>query len=146
MAVFDWQAFEFEPIRIAITTCTELHRQLTVHAAGCSILCSIHSADETQPGRNSCPEFAIFGFQFGLYHVIVTLSFSFLRSVSLAVIDCENTLAPNIRTTSFELTASTFGFHFASDVCPLSVLSHTKQTVSSINLPMSVRFLLKTVL
>ena len=46
----------------------------------------MHSADETQPGANSCPEFAIFGFQFGLYHVVVTLSFSFLRSVSLAVI------------------------------------------------------------
>ena len=54
--------------------------------AGCSILCSIHSANETQPGRNSCPEFAIFGFQFGLYHVVVTFRFSFLRSVSLAVI------------------------------------------------------------
>ena len=54
--------------------------------AGCSILCSIHSADETQPGRNSCPEFAIFGFQFGLYHVVVMLTFSFLRSVSLAAI------------------------------------------------------------
>ena len=74
------------PDRIAITTSTELHRQLIVHAAGCSILCSIHSADETQPGRNSCPEFAIFGFQFGLYHVGVTLSFSLLRSVSLAVV------------------------------------------------------------
>ena len=35
---------------------------------------------------HSCPEFAIFGFQFGLYHVVVTLSFSFLRSVSPAVI------------------------------------------------------------
>ena len=88
VAVFDWQAFEFEPIWIVITTSTKLHdhRQLTVLAAGYSILCSIHSADETQPGRNSCPEFAIFGFQVGLYHVVDTLSFSFLRSVSLAVI------------------------------------------------------------
>ena len=86
VAVFNWQAFEFEPIRITITTSSELYRQLTVIAAGCSILCSIHSADKTQPGRNSCPEFEIFGFQFGLYRVFVPLSFSFLRSVSLAVI------------------------------------------------------------
>ena len=72
VAVFDWQVFEFEPIRIVITTSTEFHRQLTVLAAGCSILCGLHSTDETQPGRNICPEFAIFGFQFGLYHVVVT--------------------------------------------------------------------------
>ena len=74
MKLLAWQAFEFEP-----------HRQLTVLVAGCCILCSIHSADETQPARNSCPEFAIFGFQFGLT-VDVTLRSSFLRSVSLEFI------------------------------------------------------------
>ena len=81
-------------MRKVLALSTELHRQLTVLATGCSILCSIHSADETQPGRNSCPEFAIFVFQFGLYHVVVTLSFSFLRSVSLAdiVLVIESTL------------------------------------------------------
>ena len=62
VAVFDWQAFEFEPIRIVIITSTELHRQLTVLVAGCPILCGIHSADETQSGRNSCSEFAILTF------------------------------------------------------------------------------------
>ena len=87
VAVFDWQAFEFEPILIVITTSTELHIDNSRSVvACCSILCSIHSADETQSGRNSCPELAIFGFQFGLHHVVVTLSFSFLRSVSFAVI------------------------------------------------------------
>ena len=30
--------------------------------ASCSILCGIHSADETQSGRNSCPEFAFLTF------------------------------------------------------------------------------------
>ena len=62
VVVFDWQVFELEPIRIVITTSTELHRQLTVLAAGCSILCGIHSADETQSGRNSCLEFAFLAF------------------------------------------------------------------------------------
>ena len=85
VAMFDWQAFEFDPIRIVITS-TELHRQLTCLRLVVLFCVGIHSADETQPGRNSCPEFSIFDFQFGLYHVVVTLSFLFLRSVSLAFI------------------------------------------------------------
>lgn len=37
----------------------------------------LHTVDETQPGRNSCPQVATLGFQFKLYHVMVP--FSFLR-------------------------------------------------------------------
>ena len=39
-----------------------------------------------QSGRNSCPEVAFFGLQFGLYHVVVPLRFLSLRSVSLAAL------------------------------------------------------------
>ena len=39
-------------------------------------------ADETQPGRKSCP-WLHFGFQFGRYHVVVALSV--LRSISLVL-------------------------------------------------------------
>ena len=55
-AVVNGRAFEFEPSRIAITS--EHFIDNCLHAS-CSILCAIHSADETQSGRNSCPEFAI---------------------------------------------------------------------------------------
>ena len=47
LVVFDWQAFEFEPILIVITTSTELQRQLTVFSAGCAILCSEPEQQET---------------------------------------------------------------------------------------------------
>ena len=49
------RAFELEPIRVVITS--EHFIDNCLHAS-CSILCVIHSADETQSGRNSCPEFA----------------------------------------------------------------------------------------
>ena len=77
VAVFDWQVFEFEPIRIVVTTSTEFHRQLTVLAACCSILCGIHSADETQPGRNSCPEFAFLAFSLDSIMLLSRLVFHF---------------------------------------------------------------------
>jgi len=35
----------------------------------------LHCADETQPGRKSCTTVAILGLQFGLYHVVVPLTF-----------------------------------------------------------------------
>ena len=43
--------------------------------------CLLHRTEETQQGRNGCPRLQ-FGFQFGLYRVIVSLSFQ--RSISLA--------------------------------------------------------------
>ena len=52
---------------------------------GCSILRRIHSADETQPDRNSCPEFA-FSVAFSLDSIMSLSRYSFLRSVSLAVV------------------------------------------------------------
>ena len=58
-AVVNGRAFEFEPSRIAITS--EHFIDNCLHAS-CSILCGIHSADETQSGRNSCPEFAFLAF------------------------------------------------------------------------------------
>ena len=58
-AVVNGRAFEFEPSRIAITS--EHFIDDCLHAS-CSILCGIHSADETQSGRNSCPEFAFLAF------------------------------------------------------------------------------------
>ena len=61
----------------------QFSRQLAF--AGCSIFFLLHRADETQPGRNSCPRLH-FGFQFGLYHVVVALSV--LRSISLAYFIC----------------------------------------------------------
>ena len=42
-----------------------LYRELSF-SAGCSILCGIHSAYETQPNRNSCPEFAFLPFSWTL--------------------------------------------------------------------------------
>ena len=61
-AVVNGRAFEFEPSRIVITS--EHFIDNCLHAS-CSILCVIHSADETQPGRNSCPEFAFLTFSLG---------------------------------------------------------------------------------
>ena len=58
-AIVNGRAFEFEPSRIAITS--EHFIDNCLHAS-CSILCGIHSADETQSGRNSCPEFAFLAF------------------------------------------------------------------------------------
>ena len=58
-AVVNGRAFEFEPSQIAITS--EHFIDNCLHAS-CSILCGIHSADETQSGRNSCPEFAFLAF------------------------------------------------------------------------------------
>ena len=60
-AVVNGRAFEFEPTRIVITS--EHFIDNCLHAS-CSILCGIHSADETQSGRrgNSCPEFAFLTF------------------------------------------------------------------------------------
>ena len=58
-AVVNEWAFEFEPTRIVITS--EHFIDNCLHAS-CSILCGIHSADETQSGRNSCPEFAFLTF------------------------------------------------------------------------------------
>ena len=57
------RAFEFEPSRIVITS--EHFIDNCLHAS-CSILCGIHSADETQSGRNSCPEFAFLTFSLSL--------------------------------------------------------------------------------
>ena len=57
-AVVSGRAFEFEPTRIVITS--EHFIDNCQHS--CSILCGIHSADETQSGRNSCPEFAFLTF------------------------------------------------------------------------------------
>ena len=54
-----------EPIRIAITSKHFIDNCL--HAS-CFILCGIHSADETQSGRNSCPEFAFLTFSLDSYH------------------------------------------------------------------------------
>ena len=58
-AVVNGRDFEFEPSRIVITS--EHFIDNCLHAS-CSILCGIHSADETQSGRNSCPEFAFLTF------------------------------------------------------------------------------------
>ena len=58
-AVVNGRAFEFEPIRIVITSEHLIDNCLHVN---CSILCGIHSADETQSGRNSCLEFALLTF------------------------------------------------------------------------------------
>ena len=58
-AVVNGRAFEFEPIRIVITS--EHFIDNCLHAS-CSILCGIHPADETQSGRNSCPELAFLTF------------------------------------------------------------------------------------
>ena len=55
-AVVNGRAFEFDPVRIVITS--EHFTDNCLHAS-CSILCGIHSADETQSGRNSCPDFAL---------------------------------------------------------------------------------------
>ena len=60
-AVVNGRAFEFELTRIVITS--EHFIDNCLHAS-CSILCGIHSADETQSGRNSCPEFAFLTFSF----------------------------------------------------------------------------------
>ena len=54
-AVVNGRAFEFEPTRIEHFIDNCLH-------ASCSILCGIHSADETQSGRKSCAEFFFFFF------------------------------------------------------------------------------------
>ena len=58
-AVVNGRAFEFDPIRIVIIS--EHFTDNCVHAS-CSILCGIHSANKTQSGRNSCPEFALLTF------------------------------------------------------------------------------------
>ena len=85
-AVVNGRAFGFEPIQLVITS--EHFIDNCLHAS-CSILCGIHSADETQSGRNSCPEFAFstfsLDFQFGLAVPLSFFFFSCLRSVSLAV-------------------------------------------------------------
>ena len=54
-AVVNGRPFEFEPTQIVITSEHLIDNCLR---ASCSILCGIHSADETQSCRNSCPEFA----------------------------------------------------------------------------------------
>ena len=58
-AVVNGRAFEFEPIRIVITSKHFIDNCL--HAS-CSILFGTHSADESQSGRNSCPEFTFLTF------------------------------------------------------------------------------------
>ena len=67
---------------IVITTSTEIHRQLTVLVL--VVLFYAAYTPLTRPKQLS--RVCIFGFQFGLCHVVVTSSFSFLRSLSLAVI------------------------------------------------------------
>ena len=58
-AVVNGRAFEFEPTRDR-----HYHKRFIENSlhASCSILCGIHSADETQSGRNSCLEFAFLTF------------------------------------------------------------------------------------
>ena len=60
----NWQGFGFE-----------FHLRSSPSAYSGWILHSLlHRAEETQQGRNSCPRLQ-FGFQFGLYRVVVPLSF-----------------------------------------------------------------------
>ena len=55
--------------------------------AGCSILRGIYSADETHPRQNSCPEFGFLAFSLvSIISCRCHVKFSFLRSISLAVI------------------------------------------------------------
>ena len=49
VAVFDWQVFEFEPSGSSLPK-TQSFIDKKILAAVCSILCSMQSADENQPG------------------------------------------------------------------------------------------------
>ena len=82
-ALWRLQTFEFEPIWLH-------HRVQLVNTysrvpSGFSVFLLVHRADKTQLGWNSCPRLH-FGFQFGLYHLVVALSV--LRSISLAYLMC----------------------------------------------------------
>ena len=62
----------------------------------------LHRADETQAGRNSCPAtVAILGFQFGLYHAVVTLIYVSNQSriivISTLVSECAKCLTDQPR-------------------------------------------------
>ena len=63
-------------------------------------MCGIHYADETQPGRNSFPEFAFLAFS--LDSCCVSLNFSFLRSVSLEGIAFINVYSPYVGAEMFD--------------------------------------------
>ena len=59
VAVINWRAFG-SSLPLAWKSRLRYHEHFVDNClhAGCSILCGTHSADETQSGRNSCPEFA----------------------------------------------------------------------------------------
>ena len=85
VAVINWQAFEFEPIRIVINLSTEF-----IDNCPCVMVvlfCAVAYTLLTRPNQvETAVQSLYFWLSVWVYRVIFTLSFSFLLSVSLAVI------------------------------------------------------------